>query len=665
MSDFSNLSDEELTAQLAGIGQKYEKIDTAFEQLNVLAETQQAALQEALQAYYAAKKVIEEKLADITAGKQKLYQVKQKGNDEQFALKAELERREEERRKAEELKRLQEANALLNERWNRVLIGAPWREWARDYQIEGAKQFAQQKTMILADAMGLGKTLTSIISLDFIRAATETASPENPYEPDQEHTQWLEDEQRLKVWWTGGAEKPCGLRVLYVAPNGLQSNAAEEFAHWAPHRTIVPLANESKGTRNITLEVVKNLEEFVVVINFEAWVRDKALLDTLASMRFDTLIIDEAHSIKDTSTSAYQGIKQIVQAERPVFILPMTGTPILNNPIDLYPPLNLIQPDKFWSSSSFLNRFCTQEWTATGRRWVFRSGGVASIGNQLGKKYLRRTKETADLNLPPLTVQTHSIEIDDITYAEQAGARKMMRERMAVMLKEYDDDGNKKAISAASVLAQYTRLRQIETWPAGIKVEQDDGSFINFDVEESQKLDYTLNINGNGLLKDLVDGEERVVLFSQFKTPLDELARRAAAAGIRVALLTGDTPEALRKEIRHDFDAKFREQRNGQYQWDVVLCHYRVGGQGLNFTEASEMVILDEEWNPGKRDQAYGRIERLGQEKPMTVHVLHMKNTIDDWLSGLMAAKEDLVEGFNTDMPSAEDVLKAIESGLL
>jgi superfamily II DNA or RNA helicase len=248
------------------------------------------------------------------------------------------------------------------------------------------------------------------------------------------------------------------------------------------------------------------------------------------------------------------------------------------------------------------------------------------------------------------------------------------------------DPSEGKAITAAAAIAVYTRLRQIETWPAGIVVKNPVTKevMMQVDVYESQKLDYIIKNNGesHGLLPDII-ADERVVIFSQFKEPLRELKRRCDSAGIKAVVLDGDTPDDLRNEIALDFDNRHTSDRS-QSRWDVVLCNYRVGGIGLNFTAATQMIIVDEEWNPGKRDQAYDRIHRMGQEKPVTIHVMRdwytppgetktsngpgdsgPKGGIDVWLSGIIERKENLVADFNeaTDLASAG--LDALKSGLI
>jgi SNF2 family DNA or RNA helicase len=97
-----------------------------------------------------------------------------------------------------------------------------------------------------------------------------------------------------------------------------------------------------------------------------------------------------------------------------------------------------------------------------------------------------------------------------------------------------------------------------------------------------------------------------------------------------------------------------------------VLCNYRVGGVGVNFTDATQMIILDEEWNPGKRDQAYDRIHRMGQDKPVTIHVLRVAGTVDRWLEDIISEKEAMIDGFhNVADNMAQQMFDALKSGLI
>jgi SNF2 family DNA or RNA helicase len=326
----------------------------------------------------------------------------------------------------------------------------------------------------------------------------------------------------------------------------------------------------------------------------------------------------------------------------------------------LFTLLTLVNPERFHTLNDFLWDFCEQD-QFTGY-WKFKDGGIDRISKQISKNFLRRTRDQAGIKLPPKTIIEHNITVDKEAYPLQEKVREQMRKYASILV----DESKHQAISAVVKIAVFTRLRQIETWPAAIHMKDPITKEIKFsvDVEESQKLDYVISPapdefgNYTGLIAEAID-DERMVLFSQFKAPLYEIKRRVEQAGYRAVVLDGNTPEAIRDEVAMDFDRRNTPERSDA-KWDIALCNYRVGGVGLNLTAATQMIILDEEWNPGKRDQAYDRLHRMGQTESVTIHLIRAKDTIDDWLAGIMEAKEGVVEGFNSKMEdlSLEGFLK-------
>lgn len=563
---------------------------------------------------------------------------------------------EEEQAKAEAL---QEEWLLLHDKWDKLTMGAPWREWAKDHQLDGAKKITGDMKVILADVMGLGKTLTSIITCDMVQKATQFASPKYPFLGEEKQVyDYSSGGYVSKI--VGGIEKPSGRKVLYICPAPMIRNVEQEFRMWAPHRSTWFVGGMSKAERNTAIDMfIRPKAEYVVIVNYEAWRKDLSLLSKLESLEFDTIIVDEAHIIKDIKSIGYRGVKQLVDNIKPPIVIPMTGTPILNRPQELYALLSIVAPDQFYHMNNFLWDYCEQDDEG---HWNFKPGGLDLISKKIGKHFLRRTKDQAGIQLPEKTVTIHRLQVDEETFPEQAKARKEMRTHAAIILDE------NKAITAPAVIALYTRLRQIETWPAGIELKDPLTKQVRLklDVEESQKIDYIIRKGEDyyeGLIPEVVN-DERVVLFSQFKAPLREIQARCERAGIRAVVLDGDTSADIKEQIRIDFDARYTPDK-ANAKWDVVLCNYKVGGVGMNLTAASQMIILDEEWNPGKRDQAYDRIHRIGQEKPVTIHVIHDEETIDDWLEGIMTHKEGLVEGFNEAMSrdSLLDFLKKNDNG--
>lgn len=154
----------------------------------------------------------------------------------------------------------------------------------------------------------------------------------------------------------------------------------------------------------------------------------------------------------------------------------------------------------------------------------------------------------------------------------------------------------------------------------------------------------------------------RQVVFSQFRTALEEFEKRLKKAGIRVVRFDGSTPNKLRNEIKNNF----YRAKGETPKWDVVLVHYRTGGTGVNLTAATITHMLDEEWNDGKKQQAKARTRRIGQTEPSKVLIYRIPKTVDTFMANLIATKRRMAEGLRRTMTNEELIRKvgeAIQNG--
>lgn len=560
--------------------------------------------------------------------------------------------------------------------WYKGLYG-PDEDGVLPHQWQGVTFGAEAQRWICGDGMGLGKTREAIGWMDLVDAR----------------------------------------RVVIVCEAGVAQQFADETAEYAPHRKVFTLAKRGPAARGEIMRQVVKSRDAVLVVNFEIWRRDQPLLEQMMLWQPDTVIVDEAHNLKSTKSGAYANVGALIglnvdgtkhghaenvclgcggamlgylrkpagstryvdvpcpacgwtarkaelrlpttfvewQERRSVKnLLLMSGTPILNSPVDLYALLHMVDPIQFESQAAFL-RVYTQ--TNYAGKPEFTTVGSQLLRQRISHCFLARKREDAGIKLPKQHPHTLTLTLDKREYPRQYRTIRQITEAAQIVL---DSGENATLMHLISVIM---RKRQANVWPGGIQIREPGTGRVLVDVgkevRESIKLDYLVD---NVLIKH--EEGHRQVVFSQFKTALIELEARLRSEGLRVARLDGDTPEGKRKAIKRDF---YRPE--GEPKYDVLLANYKTGGTGLNIIQASVVHELDDEWNPGKRGQARGRVDRIGQTRETYVYRYHIKGTVDTWMADIMRRKERLLDQFEsaklTDVVTPQGFLAAMKSGEL
>jgi len=560
--------------------------------------------------------------------------------------------------------------ARLESKYRKLAEGRVWHDGGEDvgailpFQWRGTLFGAGAKRWILGDGMGLGKTRQSIGWLDLVKAK----------------------------------------KVLIVCQADICDQFAGELMTLAPHRNVFNLYKKTPKTRHAQMDKILATEEACVVVNYEIWRKDKDLLAKFMDWQIDTIIVDEAHNLKNTATSNFRYIEMLMKIDnvcpkckqhikglygddkklKPCWscgwkkgeLTPVryaykldewlssksvknvcftTGTPILNSPMDIYALLHLCDPMLFARKSQFLQTFCTQNY-ASGK-FEFRAGQLDNLRPLISGRFIARTREDAGIVLPVQRKHVVRVDLDPEVYKDQYKIVRQLSERAQIML----DSGE--SMTIMHLISLITRKRQANVWPAGIELKNAEGEVIfsvGQEVKESVKLDVALE----QILAIHAEGRRQVV-FSQFSTALVGFSEILKANGLRVALLTGATPRKERQEIKDNF----YEAKKEEPKWDIILCNYKTGGTGLNLTSATATHIVDEEWNPGKRDQAYARTDRIGQTLENDVYIYRIPASIDTWMSNTIHRKEQMVSAFQDTMTDEgvdmtfESLSKAMKSG--
>lgn len=564
-------------------------------------------------------------------------------------LKRDQEEKEARQQSQEQAESVAQDIEELEEHYRSKAINKPWYDGDDDvqpilpFQWKGALFGAGAKRWILGDGMGLGKTRQSIGWLDLVDAK----------------------------------------KVLIVCQADICNQFAGELMELAPHRTMFNLYKKTPKKRHAMMDEVFYMSDAVVVVNYEIWRKDKSLLAKLAKWQIDTMIVDEAHNLKNTATSNYRHIKELAMVDNkcpqcgdlifglyeedlkprlvpkpchscgwkkgdsPDYVYQLdeflesksmknmcftTGTPILNSPLDIFSLLHLCDPVLFKSKTRFMSAFCVQNYH--NGKVEFKSGQLERLKPLIAGRFIARDRDDAGIVLPTQRRHIVRVDLDPEVYAKQYKVIKQLSEHATIMLESGE------MMTVMHLIALITRKRQANVYPAGIELTDSEGNVVfsvGQEVTESVKFD----VIEENIMALHAEGRRQVV-FSQFSSALSAFADRLEEAGLRVAVLTGATPQKLRQEIKDNFYLA----RGEVPKWDVVLCNYKTGGTGLNLTSATATHIMDEEWNPGKRDQAYARTDRMGQELENDVYIYRIPASIDTWMSNTIHRKEQMVSEF-------------------
>ena len=191
--------------------------------------------------------------------------------------------------------------------------------------------------------------------------------------------------------------------------------------------------------------------------------------------------------------------------------------------------------------------------------------------------------------------------------------------RMKQSLEKESEDNFRK--NKLQILAELTRIRQICCDPV-LLFDDYQG--------ESAKRNTCLQ-----LIENAIEGDHKVLLFSQFTSMLEILERDLKERQISYYKITGETSKEKRLELVQQFNAD---------KVPVFLISLKAGGTGLNLTGADIVIHYDPWWNVAAQNQATDRAHRIGQTKTVSVYKLIVKNSIEEKILKMQEDKKNLAD---------------------
>lgn len=499
--------------------------------------------------------------------------------------------------------------SLLKPRTSRIDDNVPpsIRTPLKLHQIESLNwQIAAWKAglpgVLNADEQGLGKTLQTIAFLVWLKTH-------------------LADSQGMK-------NGP----VLVVAPTSLLENWEQEVARHVQEPGLghlIRLYGTATGTRKISGARGRDIEtgEAKLDLDFlhEAIAEDRAhrfwILTTyttltnyqhsLAAVPFSTVVFDEIQAVKNPDSLRAHAARSI-NAD---FRIGLTGTPIENSAVDLWAIMDQLAPGSLESLKAFRQRYAVPDETNMEdlHRRVFKKDGARP------PLALRRLKEEVAKDLPEKSRRLHP---------------RLMPTKQAIV---YEDARLKLANGGpGAALKMLHHIRTVSVHPSLDEPSSDEGF-----IAASGRVQAAFDV----LRKIAAQGERALVFIEhrQMQYRFIELARADLKLS-HIDLINGDTPIPKRQAIVNRFQRHIEDDRG----FDLLVLGPKAAGTGLTLTAATHVIHLSRWWNPAVEEQCNDRVHRLGQTRPVTIHMpmaIHpgyLENSFDCLLHSLMQRKRKL-----------------------
>ena len=428
----------------------------------------------------------------------------------------------------------------------------------RAYQLEGVewmdRLLSHDCHCLLADEMGLGKTLQVIALM----------------------------QNALSL----------GAKALIVCPASVVPVWISEFEKFVP---------DLKAIRYTGGDIELIGEEWNVLVTSFALMRNR--IDLIKNHEFEYAIIDEAQFIKNPGAKVTRAAMKLKAKRR----VALTGTPIENRPLDIWPCFQFLMPGLLGR-----RRLFERELHENPNRFKVR------LRSQITPFMLRRTKEQVAKDLP------EKILIHQICPLTSLQKREYGRICAAGIARLGNDLGSALKGSRFAALSLLTRLRQASCDP-------DLLPWVTSELEESGKLMVLLE-----KLQEVLGTGHKVVVFSQFVQFLSRVKTLISQSFPDLSLfeLTGATRD--RETPVREFQAIEDSA--------AMLVSLRAGGSGITLHAADYVFLMDPWWNPAVENQAIDRVHRIGQENTVFVYKMIANGTIEERIQDLKRDKQELFE---------------------
>ena len=416
------------------------------------------------------------------------------------------------------------------------------------YQKAGIRYAINNDNVLIADEMGLGKTIQAIGTLNYIEFN----------------------------------------KVIIVCPASLKLNWIKELETWLIKDVkIVELNSNSKEE-----------DANIYVINYDILHKDN--FAWLRNIKYDVCIADEVHYAKNAKTKRAKALYGL-SAKKKIYL---TGTPILNRPIELYPIIsNLGFKMSYWN---FATRYCDLKRTRFGID-VSGSSNLEELQLRLRQTcMIRRMKKDVLTELPPKTRQI--IYLNPDKYQSYIDA-------------EHNELENISKLKKLSYIDAIERLHEFTARDISIIAK------LRHELALAKLPDVFCHIDS------ILEHNKKIIIFAHHRDVIDAICEKYN--NISVKLYGG-----MSNKNKNESVEKF--QNNDDIK--LFVGSIQAAGVGLTLTAANIVLFVELDWVPANLTQAEDRIHRIGQSKNVLVQHIVVDGSIDATLAKKIVEKQNIAD---------------------
>jgi SNF2 family DNA or RNA helicase len=409
--------------------------------------------------------------------------------------------------------------------------------------------------------------------------------------------------------------------ALIIAPKGVYKNwfDSEIPTHMPTHieKTMVLWESSAGKSKEKELDTLfkSSFDLHILIMNVEALStkKGKQFAEKFLSCHKTLMAIDESTTIKNPGAIRTKTIIDLGRNTKYKRIL--TGSPVTKSPLDLFTQCAFLDP---WlldhqSYYSFKTRYAITKQINVSGRMVQIVVGYRNLGELSDKlkPFSHRVLKDDCLDLPPKTYMKRTIQLSE----EQSKVYKQMKEIALATL-------NGKMTTTHNVITQLMRLHQITCG----HFKSDDGTTQTL---KSNRLDELMDV--------LSEMEGKAVIWAHYRYDIEVIveAIKKEYGDKSVVTYYGDTStEDRQKAIKLIQDPKSEVR--------FIVGTPQTGGYGITLTGASTMIYYSNGYDLEKRQQSEARIDRIGQEKPMTYIDIIAEGTVDEKIVKALRTKVNI-----------------------